>query len=72
MTVADILASEYHWTRQEIWWEVDFAEIAMYLQAIIARKAAEAGKPSDGTPVTDEMLALMDIIDVVKAEKMRR
>lgn len=67
MTVADILASQYHWSRECIWWELDFAEIAYYLQAIIHRKAAEAGKEAD-VPVTDELLELFDVIEAVKAE----
>jgi hypothetical protein len=65
--VADLLASQYHWTRECIWWELDFAEIAWYLQAIIWRKKAEAGESSAG--VTDEMAELYDIIEQVKAEK---
>lgn len=69
MTIADILASEYHWNRQCIWWEVEFAEILFYLQAIIARKAAENGKEAEATPITDEMVHLYEVIEQVKREK---
>ena len=66
--VADVLASEYHWSRECIWWELDFAEIAFYIQSICHRKAAEAGKSSDA-PVTDEMAELWEVIEQVKREK---
>jgi hypothetical protein len=68
--VADILASEYHWGRDVIWWELDFAEIALYLQCIIHRKAVEAGQGS--APVTDEMAELWEVIERVKEEKRRK
>lgn len=67
MAVADLLASEYGWTRECIWWGLDFAEIAWYLQAIIARKRAEGGQT--GAPVTDEMAELYEVIDKVKRER---
>jgi hypothetical protein len=67
--VADILAAEYHWDRQTIWWELDFAEISLYLQAIIHRKAAESGKGAAEEPVTDELVELYEVIEAVKAEK---
>jgi len=66
--VVDILASEYHWGRDVIWWELDFAEIAHYLQAVIHRKAAEAGKESEA-PITDELVQLYEVIEQVKREK---
>lgn len=68
--MADLLASEYHWTRECIWWELDFAEIALYMQAIICRKKAEAGQGS--APVTDELAELYEVIEAVKEEKRRQ
>lgn len=66
MAVADLLASEYHWTRDCIWWELDFAEIALYMQAIITRKKVEAGQ--GGAPVTDELAELYEVIEQVREE----
>lgn len=68
--MADLIASEYGWTRECIWWELDFAEIAWYLQAIICRKRAEGGQ--DSAPVTDEMAELYEVIELVKEEKRCR
>ena len=70
MAVADLLASEYHWTRECIWWELDFAEIAWYLHAIIWRKKAEGGDSTAG--VTDELAELYEVIEQVKQEKRAR
>ena len=67
--MADILASEYHWTRDCIWWELDFSEILFYLQSIIHRKASEAGKEGESAPITDELVKLYEVIEQVKREK---
>lgn len=66
--VADVLASEYGWSRECIWWQMDFAEICWYLHAIIHRKAVEAGKGQEAGPVTDELDQLWQVIEEVKAE----
>jgi len=67
VAVADLLASEYGWPQECIWQQLDFAEIAWYLQAIITRKRAEGGQT--GTPVTDEMAELYEVIEKVKRER---
>lgn len=62
-----MVASEYHWSRECIWWEVDFAEMSWYISAIIQRKKAEARQSSG--EVTDEMEHLYNVIEQVKREK---
>ena len=69
MVIADVLASEYGWAREEIWWGTTFDELAFYLDAIVRRKRAEAGEKD--APMTDEMVQLYEIIEQVNQERRR-
>jgi hypothetical protein len=70
--VVDIIASEYNWSRELIWLELDFAEVCVYLDAILNRKAAENGKEGGTAKLTDEMTTLWEVIEAVKAEKRNK
>ena len=72
MTLADLLAHEYGWSRTEIWWAVPFGELLLYADAIICRKAAENGTTRDLPVMNDDMVNLYEVIETVKAEKRRR
>lgn len=69
MTLADLLAAQYGWSRREIWWEVPFGEALLYADAIIHRKAAENGTTRDLPSMTDDLVHLYEVIEAVKAEK---
>jgi len=64
-----LLASEYHWSRQEIWWEVPFAEVMMWVAAIVERKRKEFGGDKSAPIMDDDMVRLYDTIELVKQEQ---
>lgn len=64
-----MIAAEYGWPRRDIWWDVPFGELLLYVDAIIHRKAAESGKSSDLPLMDDAMVHLYEVIEMVKAEK---
>jgi hypothetical protein len=65
--VADLLASEYHWTRREIWWDIPIEECTVYVKAITHRKMAENGQTPE-SQVDDSIINLLDIIRTVQLE----
>ena len=68
MAAADLIASEYHWPRREIWEELTMAEVALYLRAITVRRMTENGHESD-LPTDTSILELLEVIDSVKLER---
>lgn len=67
--VADLIMSEYGWSRSEVWWTVPFVEVLAHFDAILQRKLAEGGGSKGDPPVTDGMVRLYEVIQAVRKEK---
>lgn len=62
------MASQYHWSENDIWWNIPFHRLVLYVDRINRRKMAEAG----GKQVQDvqaDVLDLLDIVEQVKKDK---
>ena len=68
IALADLLASEYGWSRQEVWWEVSMPEVALYVRAIVTRKMRENGQENE-IPMDDRILNVLEVIETVMKER---
>lgn len=66
--MADLLASEYHWSHEVIWWQLSITEIMLYVNQIKIRKTAQNGGDED-EPLDDSLINLLEVIDLVKKER---